>query len=97
MPGVIKMSYEDMENMAKVFEDSSQKINQTIGAMNNVVNLLHEGALQGPPGTALENAISQTLNQKLKQLADKMTELQQDIREAESDLRSADESGAKGL
>ncbi len=97
MPPVIKMSYEDMENMAKAFEGAAQRLDEVNAAMARIVGLLNEGALQGQPGTALENAIDQTLSPKIKQLSGKMGEMEGDIRGAEGDLQRADESGSKGF
>ena len=93
----IKMNYGEMQEMSRIFEQSSETMNQTTAAMDKIVAMLHEGALKGQPGDELANAIDQILKPKLKQISDKMSELQGDMLVAMADLQTSDQQGARGF
>ena len=86
MPDV-KMNYGSMEKMAKEFKAASQQIEESIGAMTEIMALIGTGALEGLGGDAFMDAIGSKLIPRMASLLVKMAELEQDIKGAVSATR----------
>ena len=82
-----KMNYDAMEEMASVFRASAQQLDETIMVMTGIAANLEGGAMLGEAGSALSDAIQQSLNKSVGRLRDKMTELEGDIKGAVAYMR----------
>jgi WXG100 family type VII secretion target len=93
MPDV-QMDYDMMEDMARLFRDGSQRLGDTMQAMQAIAGRLEDGALLGKGGDALAQAIRDRLNSRLGRLQDKLDELSGDVYGALVDLRDGDTEAA---
>lgn len=89
------MDFPSMEKMAQTFGQAQQQLQETQQAMTKIAEQMEGGALLGQGGSTFVTAIKNTLNKKLKTMADKMKELQTDINSAQQAMRQA-EGTAKG-
>ena len=93
MPDV-QMDYDLMDDMARLFRDGSQHLNDLIRSMQNVAGRLEDGALMGRGGDALSQAIRNNLCSRVASLQDKLDELSGDVYGALVDLRDGDSEAA---
>lgn len=93
MPDV-QMDYDLMEDMARLFREGAQHMDDLIRAMQNVAGRLEDGALLGRGGDALAEAIRNNLNTRVAALQDKFEELSMDVYGALVDLRDGDTEAA---
>jgi uncharacterized protein YukE len=93
MPDV-QMDYDLMEDMAHLFKDGSQHLNDVIRSMQNIAGRLEDGALLGKGGDALAQAIRNSLCARIAALQDKLDELSGDVYGALVDLRDGDTEAA---
>jgi WXG100 family type VII secretion target len=93
MPDV-QMDYDQMEDMARLFKQGSQQLQDTIRSMQNIAGRLEDGALLGRGGDALAAAVRNNLNARIAALQDKLDELSADITGALVDLRDGDTEAA---
>lgn len=90
MADIIKMNYPLMEAMAYAFDSGSETLATTITELNNIAQMLADGALIGHGGDALEAAIRETLCQVVQKLQAKFDELEGDIMAAVDAMKGAD-------
>lgn len=90
----VQMDFDLMEDMARLFRDGSQHMDDLIRAMQNVASRLEDGALLGRGGDAMAEAIRDKLNTRIGLLQDKLEELSFDIYGALVDLRDGDSEAA---
>jgi uncharacterized protein YukE len=93
MPDV-QMDYDLMEDMARLFRDGSQQLEDLRSHMDAIAGRLEDGALLGRGGDALAEALRQRLNQRIAALQDKLSELSMDVYGALIDLRDGDTEAA---
>jgi WXG100 family type VII secretion target len=93
MPDV-QMDYDLMEDMARLFRDGSQQLEDLRSHMDAIAGRLEDGALLGRGGDALAEALRQRLNQRIATLQDKLSELSMDVYGALIDLRDGDTEAA---
>ena len=93
MPDV-QMDYDMMEDMARLFRDGSQQLEDLIRSLQGIAGRLEDGALLGRGGDALAEAIRQRLTAKIAALQDKLSELSMDVYGALIDLRDGDTEAA---
>ena len=87
----IKLDYQLAAEMAKIFDDGAEVLKDTMQEMQNIANMLEEGALLGRGGSAFVDAIRSKLSPSIAKLSDKFTELQGDVQKAIADMRDADQ------
>jgi len=90
MSDVIKMDYGLMEDMNRVFLQGVEQLQDTMQAMQNIVNEMEDGALLGRGGSAFTDAIRGKLTPAISRLSDKFQELAEDVQKAMEDMKSAD-------
>lgn len=90
MSDIIKMNYEQMDEMSKIFKQAAQQMDELKGEMNNVAGTLEGGALLGKGGEAFVNIIRSNLLKSIGNLEQKFNELSQDILGAMMALRDKD-------
>ena len=93
MPDV-QMDYDLMEDMARLFRDGAQQLEDLRSHMGAIAGRLEDGALLGRGGDALAEALRQRLNQRIAALQDKLSELSMDVYGALIDLRDGDTEAA---
>jgi WXG100 family type VII secretion target len=93
MPDV-QMDYDLMEDMARLFREGAQQLEDLIRALQGIAGRLEDGALLGRGGDALADAIRSRLNARIAALQDKLAELSQDVNGALVDLRDGDTEAA---
>jgi uncharacterized protein YukE len=93
MPDV-QMDYDLMEDMARLFKQGSQQLEDTIRSMQNIAGRLEDGALLGRGGDALASAVRDKLNARIAALQDKLDEMSMDVYGALVDLRDGDTEAA---
>lgn len=90
----VQMDYDLMEEMAQIFREGSQQLEDTIRTMQGIAASLENGALLGRGGDVLASAIRDRLNARIARLQEKLEELQQDVMGALIDLRDGDKTAA---
>ena len=90
----VQMDFDLMEDMARLFRDSGQHMEDLIRAMQDVARRLEEGALLGRGGDAMAEAVRDKLNTSIARLQDKLEELGYDVYGALVDLRDGDSEAA---
>lgn len=90
----VQMDFDMMEDMARLFREGAQHMDDLIRAMQDVANRLDDGALLGRGGQAFSEAIRDKLNTRIGMLQDKLTELSMDVYGALVDLRDGDTEAA---
>ncbi len=93
MPDV-QMDYDLMEDMARLFREGSQHLEDLQRSMQNIAGRLEGGALLGRGGDAFAQAIRGNLNARIRALQDKLDELGMDVYGALVDLRDGDTEAA---
>lgn len=90
----VQMDFDMMEDMARLFREGAQHMDDLIRAMQDVANRLDDGALLGRGGQAFSEAIRDKLNTRIGMLQDKLSELSMDVYGALVDLRDGDTEAA---
>lgn len=90
----VQMDYEVMEKMRDVFKNGSDQIGETLNVMNNLAQMMEQGALLGDGGDLFAQALRSRLAKKLQNLQRKFAELSQDVNGAVRDLRDGDKEAA---
>ncbi len=90
MPEIIKMDYAAMEEMANVFKQTADDLEDLKKNMLKIASELDGGALVGAAGQAFSNGIREALCPAIERLGAKMGELNGDIYGAMVDLRDED-------
>lgn len=90
----VQMDFDMMEDMARLFREGAQHMEDLIRAMQDVANRLDDGALLGRGGQAFAEAIRDKLNSRVGMLQDKLEELSMDVYGALVDLRDGDTEAA---
>jgi len=90
----VQMDFDLMEDMARLFKEGSQHMEDLIRAMQEIANRLDDGALLGRGGHAFSEAIRDKLNSRIGLLQDKLDELSLDVYGALVDLRDGDTESA---
>jgi uncharacterized protein YukE len=90
----VQMDFDLMEDMARLFKEGSQHMDDLIRAMQDIANRLEDGALLGRGGQAMSDAIRDKLNTSIARLQDKLEELSMDVYGALVDLRDGDTEAA---
>jgi len=93
MPDV-QMDYDLMEDMARLFREGSQHLDDLQRSMQNIAGRLEGGVLLGRGGDAFAQAIRGNLNPRIRALQDKLDELGMDVYGALVDLRDGDTEAA---
>ena len=93
MPDV-QMDFDMMEELATIFRNGAQQLEDTQRAMQSIAQALEDGALWGDAGEMLGDGLRFRLNAKLARLQDKFEELAGDVSGALSDLRDGDHEAA---
>lgn len=90
----VQMDYEVMEKMRDVFKNGSDQLGETLNVMNNLAQMMEQGALLGDGGELFAQALRSRLAKKLQNLQRKFAELSQDVNGAVRDLRDGDKEAA---
>ncbi|CAG1010208.1 hypothetical protein ANRL4_04155 [Anaerolineae bacterium] len=90
----VQMDYEVMEKMRDVFKIGSDQLGETLNVMNNLAQMMEQGALLGDGGELFAQALRARLAKKLQNLQRKFAELSQDVNGAVRDLRDGDKEAA---
>lgn len=88
----IKLNYPLAEDMAKVFQQGAQQLEETTLEMQNIAAMLEGGALLGRGGAAFVESIRDKLCPSLERLTEKFRELEGDVNTAIAAMRQADEA-----
>ncbi len=91
----IKLNYDQAEKMAKTFQQGAQQLQQTMQEMQNIAQMLEEGALLGRGGRAFVEALRSKLCPSIGKLSDKFNELEGDVHAAIAFMRQADAESKK--
>ena len=87
----IKLDYGLAEDMSRIFQQGAEQLQDTMQEMQNIANLLEEGALLGRGGSAYVDALRSKLTPSLSKLIEKFRELDKDVQAAVQDMKQADE------
>lgn len=90
MADEIKLSYDDVADMAKAIKESSDQLDETLQEMFSIANMLESGALLGLTGTFFVEALRNKLHPGIIQLREKLQEMQLDLRVANEMMREVD-------
>ena len=74
-----RMNYESMKAMSDSFKKAAQQLEETSKVMDQVANMMEQGALQGQGGDMFRSAIKEKLNRKLNEIAGSMNDMSQNI------------------
>ena len=80
--------------MAKTFRTGVETLQDTLQEMQNIANILEEGALLGRGGSAFVESLRNKLSPSIAKLSDKFQELEGDVNEAVNAMREADQQSA---
>jgi len=94
MSADVQMNYDTMEEMAKIFQNGSQQLQETGQAMEQLAGMMSEGGLLGEGGEKFADALRSRLSRKIHKLAAKFSELSKDVDGAVKDLRDGDKNAA---
>jgi WXG100 family type VII secretion target len=90
----IRLNYDLAAEMAKTFQDGAEALQDTMQEMQNIANILADGALLGRAGATFVEAIRNKLCPSIAKLTDKFTELKGDVEKAVEDMKQADQESA---
>ncbi len=93
MPDV-QMDYDLMEEMARLFKQGSQQLEDTMSAIQSIAGMLEDGASLGKGGDQMASALRDQLNTRVARIKEKFDELSQDVYGALVDLRDGDKEAA---
>jgi uncharacterized protein YukE len=86
----IKLNYGMAEDMVRTFEQGVEQLQDTMQEIQQIANILEEGALLGRGGEMYVNAIRSNLSPSLAKLTDKFQELAGDVNMAIEFMKAAD-------
>jgi WXG100 family type VII secretion target len=95
MSDIIKMDYDLMEDMARVFDESAKTMEDVQQQVSSIAQELQDGGLLGQAGEAFADALSTRLAPAIARLEEKFTELKTDVKAAEQDMRDADSTAVR--
>jgi hypothetical protein len=78
----VKMVFESVEEMANIMWDASEKIGESVEAMQKIAQKLGDGALLGVGGDKFVISINEKLVKKMQTLGEKCNEVGNDIFDA---------------
>ncbi|MCL4505436.1 MAG: WXG100 family type VII secretion target [Chloroflexi bacterium] len=82
-----RMNYESMKSMSDSFKKASQQLQEMQKVMENIANMMEQGALQGTGGDMFRSAIKEKLTPKLKEFDSTMTDMSKNIDGAVEKIR----------
>jgi uncharacterized protein YukE len=82
MTGYVKMVFETMDEMNRVFQNTGQQLANTSTRIQNIATEIEAGALQGEAANEFVAGVRNRLLKGVTSLQDKMTELAGDVNEA---------------
>ena len=74
-----RMNYESMKAMSDSFKKAAQSLEETQKVMDQIANMMEQGALQGQGGDMFRSAIKDKLEKKLQDIAQTMNDMSQNI------------------
>jgi len=78
----VRMNYESMDTMADQFFKAAEQLDDTMGDMQKVAQMMEGGALHGNTGSAFVDAIQSQLVPAMNIMRDKLSEMGEDIKAA---------------
>jgi WXG100 family type VII secretion target len=90
----IRLNYDLADEMAKTFRAGVETLQDTLQEMQNIANMLEEGALLGRGGSAFVESIRTKLSPSITKLSEKFAELEGDVDAAVNAMREADQQSA---
>jgi WXG100 family type VII secretion target len=96
MTDEIRVVYELMDEMSHTFQQGAEQLQDTMQEMQNIANMLEEGALVGQGGDAFVDALRSKLCPAIGRLTEKFKELDGDVRAAKQYAQEADKK-SKGM
>jgi len=90
MSDIIKMDYDLMDDMARVFGESAETLESVAKQVGSIAQELQDGGLLGQAGEAFVDALNSRLTPAIVRLQDKLVELRQDVVAAKQDMVDAD-------
>ena len=90
MSDIIKMDYDLMDDMARVFGESAETLESVAKQVGSIAQELQDGGLLGQAGEAFVDALTSRLAPAIVRLQDKLVELKQDVTGAAQDMMDAD-------
>jgi WXG100 family type VII secretion target len=85
MPDV-KMNYQMMEDMGRTCSDAAKQLEDVMSSIGGIGSTLQD-AFQGKAGDSMQQALNQTLKQKLQNFVDEMKEMASNLQQAAQDTR----------
>ena len=82
-----RMNYESMKSMSDSFKKTAQQLEEMQKVMQNIANMMEQGALQGTGGDMFRSAINEKLTPKLKEFNSTMTDMSKNIDGAVEKIR----------
>lgn len=95
MADLIKMNFEVMERSAATHKQAAATIQDMIGEVKMIVDLLENDGLVGRAGSAFSAGLRGSLIKAMTQLGDKYSELEADILGAMQDMQQADSDSTR--
>ena len=92
--GDFKVDFDQVEQMADLFKQSEQLLEETNSEMMQIAQRLEDDVLKGKAGTALTQTIRTDLYKSVNQLQDKMKEMQSEMHAVIAVWRDKDQSMA---
>jgi WXG100 family type VII secretion target len=74
-----RMNYESMKAMSDSFKKAATQLEESIKVMENIANMMEQGALQGTGGDAFRSAIKEKLNPKMNVFVQDMNDMSSNI------------------
>lgn len=74
-----RMNYESMKAMSDSFKKAAQELEETRKAMDQIANMMEQGALQGTGGDLFRSAIKEKLSKKLNDISQSMNDMSENI------------------
>jgi WXG100 family type VII secretion target len=94
MSDVIKMDYEQMEQMANIFQRCADQMDALNSGIQNQAAQMENGALLGQTGDAFQSMLRNQASTAVRKMHDKFAELKGDIQGAERELRDHDQTAS---
>lgn len=96
MGSKIRVVFASMERMAGTFDQSRERLQDSIGVMLKLADQLETSALKGDAGSEAANQLRSTLVPAMSKFADKMGELKDDVIAA-MNLQKDEDNNTKGF
>lgn len=90
----VQMDYDAMEDMARLFGDGAEHMEDLIRVMQGIAGRLEDGALLGKGGQALAEALRDRLSSRVGLLGEKLEEMSHDVMGAMVALRDGDQEAS---